>query len=162
MNVESKAPLSGLLKVGVPPVQDTDTAWLVRLEVWLTVTWRLLNCPRPATVTWEGVAGRPPTMPWQPAVGSACEHPLTMLSAGVEALPWVAGTITARASAATAATMTAARPRRPDGPRPRKPMAPPRARARARAPDSNGPGTVISSSCPADGRGGRRARGSGR
>ena len=33
----------GSLKVGAPPVQDTETAWLVRLAVWLTVTLRLLN-----------------------------------------------------------------------------------------------------------------------
>ena len=81
----------GSLTVGVPPVHETEIAWLLRLRVWLTVTARLEKAPRPLTVTCDGVGGRRVSVPWLPAR----EPPVT-------------GCVTALVGAANNATVTTA------------------------------------------------------
>ena len=56
---KSVAYLPPLSVVGVPPVQETDSAWLVRSLVWLTVNVMPANSPRPWTVTAEDVTTAP-------------------------------------------------------------------------------------------------------
>src|SRR5581483_9791071 len=70
-----KAPVVSSVNVGCAPLQLTETAWLVRFWVWLTVMQRPANAPRPDTVTADAVDGRVVSYPCDPPRAAASVAP---------------------------------------------------------------------------------------